>query len=335
MGSEMCIRDRVPYDLDNLASEPLPTRREVDHAAWLTIQSGCDNSCAFCIVPQVRGPEISRPFNDLLTEARRLVKDGVSEITLLGQNVNSYGRDITMKLRNQAPHVTDENLAGGRWANQNRRSASPLFADLLRDIGNIAGLKRVRYTSPHPKDMREDVMNAMAGTESVCEHLHFPLQSGSNVILAEMHRGYTADRYLSKLFQARSIIPDLAVTTDIIVGFPGESDKDFEDTLEIAASAHFDGAFTFIFSPRPGTEAAEMHEKYCDKGEVQNRYERLREVIQRSGLIKHRERIGRDEEVFVEGPSKKNNSLVTGRTRQNKVIHFPATALRRGTVAIA
>ena len=230
------IIDPVPYDLDNLASEPLPTRREVDHAAWLTIQSGCDNSCAFCIVPQVRGPEISRPFNDLLTEARRLVKDGVSEITLLGQNVNSYGRDITMKLRNQAPHVTDQNLAGGKWANQNRRSASPLFADLLRDIGNIAGLKRVRYTSPHPKDMREDVMNAMAGTESVCEHLHFPLQSGSNVILAEMHRGYTAERYLSKLFQARSIIPDLAVTTDIIVGFPGESDKDFEDTLEIAAS---------------------------------------------------------------------------------------------------
>ena len=335
MGPIVEIIDPVPYDLDNLASEPLPTRREVDHAAWLTIQSGCDNSCAFCIVPQVRGPEISRPFNDLLTEARRLVKDGVSEITLLGQNVNSYGRDITMKLRNQAPHVTDENLAGERWANQNRRSASPLFADLLRDIGNIPGLKRVRYTSPHPKDMREDVMNAMAGTESVCEHLHFPLQSGSNVILAEMHRGYTAERYLNKLFQARSIIPDLAVTTDIIVGFPGESDKDFEDTLEIAASAHFDGAFTFIFSPRPGTEAAEMHEKYCDKGEVQNRYERLREVIQRSGLIKHRERIGRDEEVFVEGPSKKNNSLVTGRTRQNKVIHFPATDLPIGTVAIA
>ena len=155
IGPVVEIIDPVPYDLDNLASEPLPTRREVDHAAWLTIQSGCDNSCAFCIVPQVRGPEISRPFNDLLTEARRLVKDGVSEITLLGQNVNSYGRDITMKLRNQAPHVTDENLAGGRWANQSRRSASPLFADLLRDIGNIAGLKRVRYTSPHPKDMRD------------------------------------------------------------------------------------------------------------------------------------------------------------------------------------
>ena len=206
MGPVVEIIDPVPYDLDNLASEPLPTRREVDHAAWLTIQSGCDNSCAFCIVPQVRGPEISRPFNDLLTEARKLVKDGVSEITLLGQNVNSYGRDITMKLRNQAPHVTDENLAGERWANQNRRSASPLFADLLRDIGNIPGLKRVRYTSPHPKDMREDVMNAMAGTESVCEHLHFPLQSGSNVILAEMHRGYTAERYLSMMFQARYII---------------------------------------------------------------------------------------------------------------------------------
>tara|TARA_X000000368_G_scaffold25825_1_gene19521 strand:+ start:3014 stop:4432 length:1419 start_codon:yes stop_codon:yes gene_type:complete len=328
------IIDPVPHDLDTLASEPLPTRREVDHAAWLTIQSGCDNSCAFCIVPQVRGPEVSRPFNDLIVEARRLVKDGVSEITLLGQNVNSYGRDITRRLRSQAPLVTDTNLAGERWANQSRRSASPLFADLLREVGNISGLKRVRYTSPHPKDMRQDVMNVMAQTESVCEHLHFPLQSGSDVILAAMHRGYTAERYLGKLFQAREIIPDLAVTTDIIVGFPGESNKDFEDTLEVAASAEFDGAFTFIFSPRPGTEAAEMHEKYCNKEETQNRYERLREVIQRSGLIKHRERIGRGEEVFVEGPSKKNNLLVTGRTRQNKVIHFPASDLPIGTVAI-
>ncbi|MGB1787634.1 MAG: radical SAM protein, partial [Acidimicrobiales bacterium] len=157
---------------------------------------------------------------------------------------------------------------------------------------------------------------------------------GSDRILRKMRRGYTAERYLSKLSQARAIIPDLAVTTDIIVGFPGETNKDFEDTLELAATAQFDSAFTFIFSPRPGTEAAEMHEKFCNKEEVQDRYSRLREVIQRSGLIKHQERIGREEEVIVEGPSKKNNKLTTGRTRQNKVVHFPAMDLPVGTIAI-
>ena len=192
------IVDPVPHDLDTLASEPLPTRREVDHAAWLTIQTGCDNSCAFCIVPQVRGPEVSRPFNDLLNEAKNLVKDGVSEITLLGQNVNSYGRDITLKLRGQEPQEGDLLLAGEHWNAREKRSASPLFADLLRELGNIKGIRRIRYTSPHPKDMREDVMKAMAQTESVCEHLHFPVQSGSDRILRKMRRGYTAERYLSK-----------------------------------------------------------------------------------------------------------------------------------------
>ena len=277
---------------------------------------------------------MSRPFNDLLNEAKNLVKDGVSEITLLGQNVNSYGRDITLKLRGQEPQEGDLLLAGEQWNAREKRSASPLFADLLREVGNIKGIRRIRYTSPHPKDMREDVMKAMAQTESVCEHLHFPVQSGSDRILRKMRRGYTAERYLSKLSQARAIIPDLAVTTDIIVGFPGETNKDFEDTLELAATAQFDSAFTFIFSPRPGTEAAEMHEKFCNKEEVQDRYSRLREVIQRSGLIKHQERIGKEEEVIVEGPSKKNNKLTTGRTRQNKVIHFPAMNLPVGTIAI-
>ncbi len=239
-----------------------------------------------------------------------------------------------MKLRGQEPQTDDLHLAGERWNAREKRSASPLFADLLREVGNIEGLRRVRYTSPHPKDMREDVMEAMAQTESVCEHLHFPVQSGSDRVLSKMHRGYTAERYLSKLLQARAIIPDLAVTTDIIVGFPGETNKDFEDTLELAATAQFDSAFTFIFSPRPGTEAAEMHEKFCNKEEVQDRYSRLREVIQRSGLIKHQERIGMQEEVIVEGLSKKNNKLTTGRTRQNKVIHFPGMNLPIGTVAI-
>lgn len=329
------ILEPTPYDLDGLGSEPLPTRREVDHAAWLTIQSGCDNSCAFCIVPQVRGPEVSRPFADLVNEAKRLVKDGVIEITLLGQNVNSYGRDITLKLRNQSPSNEDIALAGERWSNDARRSASPLFADLLEEVGSVPGLRRVRYTSPHPKDLRENVMIAMAQTESVCEHLHFPMQSGSDEVLAAMHRGYSSQRYLDKLSKAREIIPDLAVTTDIIVGFPGETESNFEDTLEVVASAQFDGAFTFVFSPRPGTEAAQMQDKYCKKEEVQVRYTRLREVIQRSGLLKHQERVGRCEEIIVEGPSKKDDSLFTGRTRQNKVIHFPAVDLPIGTIAIA
>ncbi len=322
-------------ELDSFGSEPLPTRRDVAYAAWMTIQSGCDNACAFCIVPQVRGPEVSKPFGDLLQEAKNLVNDGVNEITLLGQNVNSYGRDLTLKLRFQPPSESDEAIAGYEWANNIKRTARPLFGDLLRTIGGIPGLRRVRYTSPHPKDLRDDVMHAMAETESVCEHLHFPLQSGSDRILSAMHRGYTAERYLKKLEQARSIIPDLAVTTDIIVGFPGETDHDFEETLNVAARAEFDSAFTYVFSPRPGTEAAEMVEEYCDHKVAVERYERLRAVIQRSGRIKHQERIGKEERVIVEGISKKDPTLLSGRTRQNKLIHFPASHLPDGTLAIA
>ena len=329
------IIEPTENELDSFGSEPLPTRRDVAYAAWMTIQSGCDNACAFCIVPQVRGPEVSKPFGDLLQEAKNLVNDGVDEITLLGQNVNSYGRDLTLKLRFQPPSELDETIAGYEWANNIKRTPRPLFGDLLRGIGDIPGLRRVRYTSPHPKDLRDDVMHAMAETESVCEHLHFPLQSGSDRILSAMHRGYTAERYLKKLEQARLIIPDLAVTTDIIVGFPGETDHDFEETLNVAAQAEFDSAFTFVFSPRPGTEAAEMVQEYCDPKVVVERYERLRAVIQRSGMIKHQERIGREEKVIIEGISKKDPTLLSGRTRQNKLVHFPASHLPDGTLAIA
>ena len=329
------IIEPTENELDSFGSEPLPTRRDVAYAAWMTIQSGCDNACAFCIVPQVRGPEVSKPFGDLLQEAKNLVNDGVDEITLLGQNVNSYGRDLTLKLRFQPPSELDETIAGYEWANNIKRTPRPLFGDLLRGIGDIPGLRRVRYTSPHPKDLRDDVMHAMAETESVCEHLHFPLQSGSDRILSAMHRGYTAERYLKKLEQARLIIPDLAVTTDIIVGFPGETDHDFEETLNVAAQAEFDSAFTFVFSPRPGTEAAEMVQEYCDPKVVVERYERLRAVIQRSGMIKHQERIGKEEKVIIEGISKKDPTLLSGRTRQNKLVHFPASHLPDGTLAIA
>ena len=308
-----------PYDSFNGA---FPARREFEHSAWMTIQSGCDNSCAFCIVPQVRGAEVSRPFGDLLGEAKRIVSEGVIEITLLGQNVNSYGRDLTTQLRVSRPDSEDKYLAGAKWLQDDRRRARTLFPDLLRAIGSLDGVRRVRFTSPHPKDLRREVIEAMADTTAVCEHLHFPLQSGSDRILAAMHRGYNKSKYMERLDEARRLVPDLAVTTDIIVGFPGETEQDFEETLALAADAEFDGAYTFIFSPRPGTEAAEMTESFCDPTVVGQRYERLRSVILRSALRKHESRLGRIEEIVVEGPSKKNPDVITGRTRQNKRVHF-------------
>ncbi len=297
----------VREDADAFPSA-LPVRRDADHSAWVTIQIGCDNSCAFCIVPSVRGVEISRPFDDLVNEVQRLAGEGVAEITLLGQNVNSYGRDITKR--------------------------RPLFADLLRAVGAVDGIRRVRFTSPHPKDLRPETIAAMAEVPTVCEHLHLPLQSGSDRVLAAMHRGYTAKRYLEKLAAARAAVPDLAVSTDIIVGFPGETDADFDATLEVAAEAEYDSAFTFIFSPREGTEAAGMAELFVPHDVAVERFERLRAVIERSARRKHAVRVGLVDEVIVEGPSKRDPSVLTGRTRQNKLVHFPSERpLRVGTFA--
>ena len=203
----------------------LPVRREVDHRAWVTIQIGCDNTCTYCIVPSVRGPEISRPFGQLLDEARNFAEQGVTEITLLGQNVNSYGRDLTKKLKSEDPSKTDAFQVGDLWLEANRRKIKPLFADLLRSVGSIEGIERVRFISPHPKDLTLEIVAAMSETKSVCEHLHLPLQSGSDSILSAMHRGYTSERFLRKVQQARSGIEDLSVTTDLIVGFPGETER--------------------------------------------------------------------------------------------------------------
>ena len=279
----------------------LPARREVDHAAWVTIQIGCDNSCTFCIVPIVRGAEVSRRLGDIVHEVEALAADGVSEITLLGQNVNSYGRD----------------LGAGQYR--------PQFADLLRAVDAVPGIRRVRYTSPHPKDLRPETVAAMAECDSVCEHLHLPLQSGSDRVLAAMHRGYTAERYLDKLAAARAEIPDLAVTTDIIVGFPGETDADFEQTLAVADAAAYDSAYTFVFSPRPGTPAADMVEEFVAPDVAADRMRRLTEVVERHALVRHEARVGRVEEVLVEGPSKKDPTKASGRTRQNKLVHFEAS----------
>jgi tRNA-2-methylthio-N6-dimethylallyladenosine synthase len=283
--------------------------RELGFAAWMTIQTGCDNTCAYCIVPSVRGGEISRPLEDLLAEASMLAASGVTEITVLGQNVNSYGRDIT-----------------GR---------RPLFAELLRSLGEVDGVERVRFTSPHPKDLRPETIRAMAETPNVCNQLHLPLQSGSNRVLSAMRRGYRVERYVEKLEAARAAIPDLAVTTDLIVGFPGESDREFDETLEIVAACEFDLAYTFIFSPREGTRAAEMGDSFVASDVIKHRFERLKDVTDRSALRRHRARVGRREEVLVEGPSRRNDQMLSGRTRQGKLIHFPVSdsPLRAGSLA--
>jgi tRNA-2-methylthio-N6-dimethylallyladenosine synthase len=280
--------------------------RDLPYAAWVTIQMGCNNSCAFCIVPSVRGGEVSRPVDDLVAEVAALADRGVSEVTLLGQNVNSYGRDLT-----------------GR---------GPLFASLLRQVGAVEGIRRVRFTSPHPKDLRPETIEAMAGTPEVCDHLHLPLQSGSDRVLAAMRRGYTAERYLARLAAARAAIPDLAVSTDLIVGFPGETEDDLERTLEVVAEAAYDSAYTFVFSPRPGTRAAAMTDRFVPAEVVVERMERLRAVVERAALERHRARIGRVEEVLVEGPSKRDPSVTTGRTSQNKLVHFAPGDGRRPAV---
>ncbi len=285
----------------------LPARRDLPYAAWVTIQIGCDNRCAFCIVPAVRGQEMSRPFEEVVSEVQSLAASGTVEVTLLGQNVNSYGRDLTRR--------------------------RPLFADLLRAIGGVDGIERVRFTSPHPKDLRPETVAAMADTPAVCEHLHLPLQSGSDGVLAAMHRGYTAERYLDRLAAARAGVADLAVTTDLIVGFPGESDEDFERTLEVVAAAEYDSAYTFLFSPRPGTEAAGLADRFVPSEVAAERFARLTVVVERSALQKHQARLGRVEDVLVEGPSKKDCSVLTGRTRQNKLVHFAAAPMAAGTFA--
>ena len=278
----------------------LPAVRDLPYAAWVTIQIGCDNACAFCIVPAVRGKEISRPFDDIVAEVAGLAATGTVEVTLLGQNVNSYGRDLTKR--------------------------RPLFSELLRAVGAIDGIRRVRYTSPHPKDLRPETIAAMAEVDTVCEHLHYPLQSGSDRILAAMHRGYTAERYLTKLAAARQGVADLAVTTDIIIGFPGETEDDFVRTLEVAAEAEYDSAYLFQFSPRPGTEAARFEDRFVPADVIAERFDRLKLVVERSALRRHTARIGRIEEVLVEGPSRKDADVVTGRTRQNKLVHFRVPA---------
>jgi tRNA-2-methylthio-N6-dimethylallyladenosine synthase len=275
----------------------LPALREVAHHAWVSIAVGCDNACTFCIVPLVRGPQLSRPIGDVLAEVQGLARRGVVEVTLLGQNVNTYGRDLTVP---DSP----------------RR---PLFADLLRAVNGVEGLRRIRFTSPHPHEFTPDVIDAMAESEKVCEHIHFPLQSGSDRVLRAMQRSYRRERYLGWLERIRAAIPGIAVSTDVIVGFPGETEQDLLDTLDVVRRARFDQAYTFQYSPRPGTRAATMPD-HLPKEVVQERFDRLVALQQEISLERMREQVGATVDVLVEGIGRKGR--VQGRTRTNRVVHL-------------
>jgi tRNA-2-methylthio-N6-dimethylallyladenosine synthase len=278
----------------------LPARRERPHQAWVQVSMGCNSKCSYCIVPAVRGREQSRRPGEIAAEVSLLAGDGVREVTLLGQNVNSWGRDL-------APDVKTE------------------FGELLRTLDAIDGIERIRFTSPHPKDFRDPVIAAIAECETVCEHIHLPLQSGSTRILKAMRRTYSRERYLALVDKLRAAIPDLALTTDIIVGFPGETERDFAETLEVVEEVGYDGAFTFVFSPRTGTEAASLGEQLGEDVK-RERIERLIDLVQRIATTRNAARVGGVEEVLVEGPSRTDPSILRGRTRRNTTVNFSGDA---------
>jgi tRNA-2-methylthio-N6-dimethylallyladenosine synthase len=278
----------------------LPTRRDRPFQAWVQISMGCNSRCSYCIVPAVRGREASRRPGEVLAEIAQLARDGVREVTLLGQNVNSWGRDLL-------PEIDTG------------------FGELLRAVDAVDGIERIRFTSPHPKDFRGPVLDAMADCAAVCEHAHLPLQSGSTRILKAMRRTYSRERYLRLVDQMRAAIPDLALTTDIIVGFPGETEADFDETLEVVEAVGFDSAFTFVYSPRAGTEAAAMPDQVPEEVK-RERIERLVEVVQLIAAARNEARVGGVEEVLVEGPSRTEPSLLRGRTRRNTTVNFAGDA---------
>jgi tRNA-2-methylthio-N6-dimethylallyladenosine synthase len=286
----------------------LPMKREREFQAWVQISQGCNCRCAYCIVPSTRGREQSRDPAELVREVERLAGDGVREVTLLGQNVNSYGRDLP-------------------------RERKTSFADLLAMIDAVDGLERIRYTSPHPKDMREDVIRAHAELTALCEHIHLPLQSGSSRILKAMRRTYNRERYLDRVAMIREHVPDCALTTDIIVGFPGETEEDFAATLEVVERVGYDGAFTFLFSPRRGTEAASL-DGQVPHAVKRERMARLVEAVQRRARQRAERFVGRTLDVLVEGPSRTDPARLRGRSRHNKAVNFAGTGSPGHLVAV-
>jgi tRNA-2-methylthio-N6-dimethylallyladenosine synthase len=278
----------------------LPGKRAREFQGWVQISVGCNCVCSYCIVPSTRGREVSRPADELLAEVERMAAEGVREVTLLGQNVCSYGRDL-------------------------QPGAKTTFAELLARVDAVEGIDRIRYTSPHPKDIKADVIAAHAELPSVCEHIHLPLQSGSTRVLKAMRRTYSRERYLDRVAMIRELVPDCAITTDIIVGFPGETEADFEDTLSLVEEVRYDSAFTFVFSPRRGTEAADLPDAVPhDVG--RERMDRLVEAVQRHASERAQRFVGRTMEVLVEGPSRTDPSRLRGRTRHNKTVNFAGVA---------
>ena len=295
-GGEGIARGSFGTGEERAFAAQLPVRRERRFQAWVQVSMGCNSVCSYCIVPAVRGKEISRRPGEVVAEVGRLAAEGVCEVTLLGQNVNSYGRDVGSS-----------------------------FAELLRAVDAVPGIERIRFTSPHPKDFRRDVIAAMAECAAVCEHAHLPLQSGSTRILKAMRRTYSRERYAKLVAELRAAIPDLALTTDIIVGFPGETEDDFRETLEVVEEVGYDGAFTFVYSPRAGTEAAAMPDQVPDELK-RERIERLVEVVQRVAAERNAGRVGMVEEVLVEGPSRTDPEILRGRTRRNTTVNFRGEA---------
>jgi tRNA-2-methylthio-N6-dimethylallyladenosine synthase len=304
-GGEGVARGRFGTGEERAFAAGLPALRERRFQAWVQVSMGCNSVCSYCIVPAVRGREISRRPGEILGEVERLAAEGVREVTLLGQNVNSYGRDVGSS-----------------------------FAELLRAVDAVVGIERIRFTSPHPKDFRRDVIAAMAECAAVCEHAHLPLQSGSTRVLKAMRRTYSRERYLRLAAELRAAIPDLALTTDLIVGFPGETEEDFRETLEVVAEVGFDGAFTFVYSPRAGTEAAARDDQVADEVK-RERIERLVELVQRVASARNGDRVGRVEEVLVEGPSRTEPELLRGRTRRNTTVNFAGEASPGDLVPVA
>jgi tRNA-2-methylthio-N6-dimethylallyladenosine synthase len=292
-------RGRFGLDERGFAAE-LPMHRERSFQAWVQVSMGCNSKCAYCIVPSVRGRETSRRPGEIVAEVTRLAAEGVRELTLLGQNVNSWGRDLLPGIRTE-------------------------FGELLRACDDVDGIERIRFTSPHPKDFREPVIAAIAECDAVCEQVHLPLQSGSTRVLKAMRRTYTQERYLALVEKMRAAIPDLAIGTDIIVGFPGETEADFRQTLDVVAEVGYDSAFTFVYSPRAGTEAAAMANQVPHEVKIE-RMERLVELTQSIARERNLARVGRVEQVLVEGASRTDQALLRGRTRRNTTVNFSGTA---------
>ena len=289
------------FEFEGFAGD-LPEKRARDFQGWLQISVGCNMVCSYCIVPSTRGREVSRPLAALVGEVERMASEGVTEVTLLGQNVNAYGRDLPRR--------------GEPAAN---------FAELLAAVDAVDGIERIRYTSPHPQDMKEDVIRAHAELPALCEHVHLPLQSGSSRILKAMRRTYTRERYLDRVALLREHVPDCAITTDVIVGFPGETEDDFAQTLSLCEEVAYDGAFTFVFSPRRETEAATLPDQVPHAVKVE-RMERLVEVVQRRAKERAQRFVGRTLDVLVEGPSRTDPTRLRGRSRHNKAVNFSGLA---------